>query len=71
MTMIATLETILEHGSHAWRALETSGVVPENPDGPWPPDVAADAPPIARSLAAMLRYTKRLYDELAQPGEPG
>ena len=70
-----TLEAILEHGSHAWRALEVAGVVKEDLDGSWPPSAMPGDPAIARHLAAMLRYTKQLYDQIAliakDEGEPG
>jgi len=69
--MIATLEDILEHGSHAWRELEVAGLVPEDLDGPWPPDVRPGYPPMARHLAAMLKQVKRLYDTIAPEGDPG
>jgi hypothetical protein len=59
-----TLATILEHGSHAWRALEVAGMAEDNSDGSWPPDTNFPVGSAAYHLAAMLKYTKRLHDEL-------
>ena len=59
-----TLDTVLEHGSHAWRALEVVGLADDVPDGPWPPEPNRPVGSAAYHLAAMLKYVKRLYDEL-------
>lgn len=59
-----TLDTVLEHGSHAWRALEVAGMVAEE-DVFWPPKATGAAVGSAPyHLAAMLQYIKQLHDQL-------
>lgn len=59
-----TLDSVLEHGSHAWRALEVAGLAEDDPDGAWPPRTQQPSGSAAYHLAAMLRYVKQLYDDL-------
>lgn len=63
-TMKRTLETALEHGSHAWRALEVAGLAEDDPDGVWPPETQRPVGSVAYHVAAMLRYVKTLHDAL-------
>lgn len=61
---IGTLDTILEHASHAWRALEAAGLAENNPDGAWPPQTNQPHGSVAYHLAIMIQYTKKLCDGL-------
>lgn len=67
--VVAQLENILEHGAHAWHALEVAGVVSEGEV--WPPDVRPSDPLPAQHLAATLSRVKALYDTLASESDPG
>ncbi len=69
MTLEALLDSALEHGSHAWRALEVAGLTPEEPDGPWPPEPHAPVGSAPYHLAAMLKYIKQAYDTLGALNE--
>jgi len=64
MKIKTALDNVLEHGSHAWRALEVAGLAEDDPDGAWPPQTKKAPGSAAYHLAAMLRGIKRLYDEL-------
>jgi hypothetical protein len=66
MTLEGLLDSALEHGSHAWRALEVAGLAEDTPDGPWPPNTKQPVGSAAYHLAAMLDYIKRAYDKAAQ-----
>lgn len=64
MTLESLLDSALEHGSHAWRALELAGLTPEQLDGPWPPEPQAPVGSAPYHLAAMLKYIKQAYDRI-------
>ncbi len=69
MTFEALLDSALEHSSHAWRDLEVRGIVPEAPDGPWPPDVPCAVGSVGYHLRAMIGYVKQAYDQLGAIAE--
>jgi hypothetical protein len=60
----ALLDSALEHGSLAWRALEKLGEVAEAADDAgWPPETAGlDVGSAGYHFAALLGYIKRAYD---------
>ena len=64
MKIKSQLDSALEHGSHAWRALEVAGMAEDMPDGAWPPDTHMPVGSAAYHLAAMLQYIKQLYDHI-------
>jgi len=65
MTFEALLDSALEHGSHAWGALERAGLTPVVEDGPWPPEPQAPVGSAPYHLAAMLLYIKQAYDKIS------
>jgi hypothetical protein len=65
MRFEALLDSALEHGSHAWRAIETNniGAIDATYEG-WPPRATSGPGTAAYHLAAMLEYIKQAYDKV-------
>lgn len=59
------LDTALEHGSHAWAALEKMGYAHRVADDGWPPTVDAPVGSAAYHFAAMTRYVWEVFQGLA------
>lgn len=58
-----TLESALEHASHAWADLKRHGLVDETMPV-WPPDVSNDVGTVAYHFAAVIKYVQRVYEAI-------
>ena len=71
----ALLDSAMEHGSHAWRALEIASGVTEAEDGAaWPPSTDGfEVGSVGYHLAALLNYVKQAYDRIPRTSysDPG
>lgn len=65
---IDSLESALEHGSHAWNALRKAGLahVPDEEHESWPPECTDAAGSAAYHVAAMLGYVWAVFNGLAE-----
>jgi hypothetical protein len=69
----AKMSMLLEHGLHAWKIYRKAGDIPEHLktlDDGWPPILgSADAGTLGYHLAAMIEYSKQVYDSIEVENE--
>ena len=61
-----TLETAMEHASHAWADLRRHGLVDEVLPPRWPPEVTNPVGSAAYHFAAMSMYVQRVYEQIVR-----